>query len=339
MSHAGVVHEETTSEFAGIHDEYAYKKLNECILGVVTDKAKKFMAKAAEEAKKEASASAPPDQALQKHRWTRAKLVERRKIGESNDTEIYRFELPEGKKYLGIGTSQHVEFGFHLKDKMLIRAYTPIKPVLPKDCNIDAGKLDDHELHDGCGVFELVVKTYFPDDQQPGGAMSNILHEIEIGEEVEIRGPTGDIIYLGHGKFQIYGEERTFKRVSLVLGGTGLTPGYSTVARSCIEDDKTEIRIIDANKSEHDILLKEQLEGFEKKAGDRVKITHILSHPSDDWKGLKGHVDEDLIKKSLFPPDEDSLVLLCGPPGMIQKAALPALEDWGYKHDHNMFGL
>jgi nitrate reductase (NAD(P)H) len=72
---------------------------------------------------------------------------------------------------------------------------------------------------------------------------------------------------------------------------------------------------------------------------DQFEITHILSHPSNSWKGEKGHVNEDIIHKYGFEPDEKSVALLCGPPAMIQKAVLPALVDWGYDEDKNLFGF
>ncbi|KLP17129.1 Uncharacterized protein LW94_12112 [Fusarium fujikuroi] len=195
-------------------------------------------------------------------------------------------------------------------------------------------------LRDGDGSFELTVKTYFPDENQPGGALSNILDCVPIGEEVELRGPTGEIAYNGHGNFAIEGKDRHFDRVSLVLGGSGITPGYSLLARVLLSNnDKTEIRVVDANKTEADILLKEELEEFEKKSNGQLKVTHVLSHADDSWKGKTGHVNEDIIKESLFEPSEKSAVFLCGPPAMIQKAALPALNDWGYVEDENMFGF
>jgi nitrate reductase (NAD(P)H) len=216
---------------------------------------------------------------------------------------------------------------------MLIRAYTPTKPLLPQ---IDDGK----EGHDGSGTFELTVKTYFPSDAQPGGAMSNILDCMPIGEEIEIRGPTGEIVYNGNGSFTISGQEYTFNKINLVLGGSGITPGYSLIARAVLSsDDKTEIRVVDANKTEKDILLKDELEQFEKQSEGRLKVTHVLSHPGDDWQGKKGHVDADVIKESLFEPGDKTGVFLCGPPAMIQKAALPALKNWGFKEDENVFGF
>jgi hypothetical protein len=64
----------------------------------------------------------------------------------------------------------------------------------------------------------------------------------------------------------------------------------------------------------------------------------VLDHPQDQqqWEksgGLTGYVTAEIIKKHLFPPpeagckDEEQVVtFLCGPPAMIQKAALPALK-------------
>ncbi|RYO92525.1 hypothetical protein DL766_003210 [Monosporascus sp. MC13-8B] len=96
--------------------------------------------------------------------------------------------------------------------------------------------------------------------------------------------------------------------------------------------------LADANKGEEDILPKE-LYDFQITSKDHLSVTHVLSHPGDGWEGLKGHVNEEIIKKSPFKPDEESVVFLCGPPVIIQKAGLPALKRWGYGEDENMFGF
>lgn len=285
-------------------------------------------------------AKAPKDQALLKHRWVQATLTERDWI--SKDTAVYTFQLPDQKRYLGLGTCQHIELGFHLRDRMLIRQYTPTRPVLPRDSGIEvtAGE-DAKNLHDGSGTFQLTVKTYFPDDNQPGGAFSNILLAIPIGEDVEMRGPTGDVIYYGHGRFSIDGQDKSFKRVSLVLGGTGLTPGFSLIARAVLDPkDELEIRVIDANKSESDILMRDDLDQLTRLSKGRLQVSHVLSHPSDSWDGLQGYVNKDIVEGCMFPPrGDENLVLMCGPPAMIQKAAIPAFSDWGYEQGKNMFGL
>ncbi|KAK5109055.1 hypothetical protein LTR62_007603 [Meristemomyces frigidus] len=349
VGHAGRVHQETSDEFESIHDDFAYQKLKECVLGVVTEKAANFIRLNANAAAKEKAKGQNKDRDvfLQKHRWVPAKLKNRENISE--DTRRYTFSLPGGKEDLGLGTGQHIQIGFHLKDKMLIRSYTPTKPLLPDRKKTESdreqqfageGSSEIQSMRDGQGTFELVVKTYFPDSEQPGGAMSNILDCMPLGEEIEVRGPTGEIVYNGNGKFLISDEKKTFQKINLIVGGSGLTPGYALIVRAVLgRGEEVQIRVVDANKSEKDILLREELDHFEKESKGRLKVTHVLSHPSDDWKGLKGHVNSDIIKENLFPPEDGSACFLCGPPAMIQKAALPALKDWGYEEDKNVFGF
>ncbi|KAL4934387.1 putative nitrate reductase [Aspergillus undulatus] len=328
MGHAGAVHMDTTEEFGSIHDDYAQAKLKECIIGKVTDKAMSHMEKDAQAKAQEKAARGGDknkDFALHEHKWTQAKLSSKKRI--SPDTQIYTFALPPPAKCLGLQTGQHVLVGFHFSDKLVTRPYTPIRPVLDSE--------DD-------GTFDLVVKTYLPDEDQPGGTLSNILDVMREGEEIEVKGPAGGIRYLGNGRFAIDDKEYEFENVSFILGGSGVTPGYQIIARMLnTPSDKTKIKAVYANKSEGDILLREQLDDFVSKHGDQFSITHVLSHPSDEWKGLKGHVNEGIIKEHTYGPDEKgkSVALLCGPPTMIQKAALPALKDWGFDEEKNLFGF
>ena len=86
-------------------------------------------------------------------------------------------------------------------------------------------------------------------------------------------------------------------------------------------------------------MLREELEKMEKESDGQLGVTFVLSHPGDGWAGKTGHVNADIIREGLFEPGEASGAFLCGPPPMIQKAALPALKDWGYEEDVNVFGF
>lgn len=332
LANSGKLSLEVTSSFESIHDDYAHKKLQECVIGRVTDKAANFMK---EQAKVDAEKALKEGQNnklfLQSKKWIPVTLVKKDQL--SHDTFAYTFSYrdensPKDLK-LGLGTCQHIQFGIHMLDKMLIRSYTPTRPITTDT--------DD-------GTFELTVKTYFPDTNQPGGAFSTFLHELPLGHRIEACGPTGEIEYLGQGKFDIEGEQRTFRRINMVLGGSGVTPGFSLLQRVALDQDdsETEIRVVDANKSEADILLREKLIQIEKDSGGRIKITHVVSKPDDKaaWEqagGFVGHVNADIIRKSLFAPSAKDaadgvpqksgvVTFLCGPPPMIQKAALPALR-------------
>jgi nitrate reductase (NAD(P)H) len=127
LNHAGKVHQETTDEFSSVHDGFAYQKLSECALGVVTDKAMNFIKVNAEKAVKDKAASATGADSnvfLQPHRWVPVKLMERTNLSE--DTRSYTFVLPDSTPDLGLGTCQHVQVGFHMSDKVSLMTYPHI---------------------------------------------------------------------------------------------------------------------------------------------------------------------------------------------------------------------
>ncbi|KAK5674261.1 hypothetical protein LTS10_012999 [Elasticomyces elasticus] len=303
VGHAGKVHQEASDEFELTHDGYAYQKLKECVLGVVTQKAADFMKTNAEADAKEKARSKNKggDIVLQKHRWVPVKLPKRLSVSE--DTRRYTFGLPDGMKDLGLGTCQHIQLRFHLKDKMLIRSYTPTRPLLP-------------DPSQRSGPAELTETT---------------------NAEVQImRDAQGEITYSGNGTFHISGKEMKLPKINLVLGGSGLTPGYALIARALLgAGEEVQVCVVDANKSEADIPLREELEHFVQESKGRLKVAHVLSHPSGSWQGSKGYVNADMLRSNIFPPREGTACSLCGPSAVIQKAAVPALRDWGFEEDKN----
>lgn len=48
------------------------------------------------------------------------------------------------------------------------------------------------------------------------------------------------------------------------------------------------------------------------------------------WKYSTGFISSDMIADHLYPPADDTYVLLCGPPPMINFACLPNLDKLGY---------
>ncbi|KAF9961333.1 hypothetical protein BGZ65_010839, partial [Modicella reniformis] len=90
------------------------------------------------------------------------------------------------------------------------------------------------------------------------------------------------------------------------------------------------VRMIYENKSEDDILLRKELENLEKESHGRIKICFTLSHPPKNWNGSSGHIDERMIlEHAVFENHDglnhsvDTISVLCGPPGLIEKACLP----------------
>ncbi len=53
-----------------------------------------------------------------------------------------------------------------------------------------------------------------------------------------------------------------------------------------------------------------------------------------EWTFGKGQVTEAMLKEHLPAPAADTVVLLCGPPGLVNETCLPALERLKHAKDH-----
>ncbi|KAJ4253823.1 NADH-cytochrome b5 reductase [Fusarium torreyae] len=103
-------------------------------------------------------------------------------------------------------------------------------------------------------------------------------------------------------------------------GGTGINPLYQ-LARAIFDNpnDRTKVTLIFGNATEEDILLRQQLSELEKTYPDRFRASYVLSKPSKDWIGDRGHISKDLLQSPLPNPRTESIKLfVCGPPGLVK---------------------
>lgn len=61
-----------------------------------------------------------------------------------------------------------------------------------------------------------------------------------------------------------------------------------------------------------------------------VKICVVSVDDAPGWEYSTGFVDASMMKAHLPPPANDVLMVMCGPPPMIQNACLPNLTKLGY---------
>ncbi|XP_029379597.1 NADH-cytochrome b5 reductase 2 isoform X1 [Echeneis naucrates] len=251
-------------------------------------------------------------------------LINKQEI--SHDTKKFRFGLPSGFHILGLPVGQHVYLSAKVNGSLVVRAYTPVSS-------------DEDQ-----GYVDLVVKVYYKNCHPSfpeGGKMSQYLDSMAIGDSIDFRGPSGLLVYKGNGQFSIRPDKkseprvRRFKHIAMVAGGTGVTPMLQLIRRITADPaDNTQCSLIFANQTEKDILLREELEEAKKNHPDKVKLWFTLDKPPQDWSYSSGFVTYDMIKDHLPAPSSDVLVVLCGPPPMIQKACLPNLEKLGHKTEN-----
>ncbi|KAK6753103.1 hypothetical protein RB195_012604 [Necator americanus] len=244
------------------------------------------------------------------------------KIEISHDTRKFRFCLPSEKHVLGLPVGQHVYLTAKIDGKLVVRPYTPVS--------------SDDDL----GYVDLMIKVYFRgvNPKFPnGGKMSQYIEGMKIGETIDFRGPSGLIVYKGNGKFAVRPDKKsspilhTFKRISMIAGGTGITPMLQIITAILKnDDDNTHISLLYANRSDDDVLCRKELDDLASKHSNKFKVWYTVDQPSSNWKFSTGHVNDQMIKEHLSPPSEDAAVLLCGPPPMVNFACIPNLDKLGY---------
>mmetsp|Transcript_25439 Transcript_25439/g.45227 ORF Transcript_25439/g.45227 Transcript_25439/m.45227 type:complete len:813 (+) Transcript_25439:102-2540(+) len=279
---------------------------------------------------------------LNPRQFQKLPLIE--KITVSHDTRIFRFGLPDPAMKLGLPTGQHMFLKAKWKDQTVMRPYTPLT--------------DDHTL----GHVDLLIKVYFANVHPKfpeGGKMSQSLESMKIGDVIEVKGPLGEFNYKGKGAFTWHGKLRTCSHISMIAGGTGLTPCFQ-VAQAILRDpdDKTKVSLLYANQTPNDILAREELEKLQREKGtDRFKLWYTVDRVPDvqpaqekfsrfcipslfapmphskaeEWRYSVGFVNERLIRDHVFEPEEGRITVMCGPPMMMEKACKPNLLSYGYK--------
>eukprot|EP01116_Phalansterium_solitarium_P020515 TRINITY_DN608_c0_g1_i1.p1 TRINITY_DN608_c0_g1~~TRINITY_DN608_c0_g1_i1.p1 ORF type:complete len:494 (+),score=81.24 TRINITY_DN608_c0_g1_i1:68-1549(+) len=263
--------------------------------------------------------------------WEEVELA--KKEIETLNTRRFTFRpLKQGLK-VGLPVGNHLLIGANFTDDntthLVSRPYSPVRPV----------RTDEDD-----GTFDLVVKIYFAGESPAfpqGGKMSQHLESLKVGDKVLVKGPDGHVLYKGCGRFTIGGVTIATKRVALIAGGTGLTPMVQLI-RSALSDksDETKLSLLYSNRTVDDILMRNELDQMAAENPDRFTVWYTVSTDPEgkEWKFSVGHVDEELMHEHLFsPPDASTIAFLCGPPAMIDLAAIPGMEKLGYVLDVNMF--
>ena len=162
-----------------------------------------------------------------------------------------------------------------------------------------------------------VIKDYFELCIKKVGRLTEMLHKMEAGDRVGIRGPYGN----GFSIEQLYGFDLVF-----IAGGIGLAPLRSLINSVFSEREKFgSIKIFFGARSPGEIIFINDMDNWKKSA--EVKVT--VDRADDSWNGNVGFVSG-LVEKAEITPD--SYALICGPPLMFE----PTIEQLKKKGVHEM---
>lgn len=131
-----------------------------------------------------------------------------------------------------------------VEGEMVQRAYTPVSSASAK------------------GHIDLLIKLYLANETwRNGGKMTTGFHELELGDEIEFKGPLGSFTYLERGLCRWRGVERKVKTFGMICAGSGITPILQVVREIVDGDAKTgtgsedlpKVWCVDSNRKEEDI--------------------------------------------------------------------------------------
>lgn len=226
-----------------------------------------------------------PKVLLAKEGFHSLKLI--RKDDVNYNSCFLRFALPKKRQRLGLPLGQHLVFKFQPKDAELpvSRAYTPVS--------------EDSAI----GYVDFVIKLY------PQGLMSQHLAKLKVGQIMQMKGPKGKFKYTPNMK----------RSLGMLAGGSGITPMYQLLNHILNDSkDETHVSLIYANVTPADILLRQNLDSLAAKHPKQFDVYYVIEKKVPvGWKYGVGYISKEMIEKHCPAPSEDSMLLWCGPPPMV----------------------
>jgi len=216
----------------------------------------------------------------------------------THDTLFIRAEFPDPNMMLGLPVGNHVLVCFERSGHCISRAYTPISHPLQK------------------GYFDLLIKVYRPNADHPeGGCISQMIEKVAEGDHLHLIGPIGMLNFHDDMSFRFlnkyYNKPRT---LSMISGGSGITPHYQILqyAKSLPFFKDIEMNVLCLNKTEDDILLKQELSSLAQSCSN-VKVHHAVENPTPSWNEFTGRLSSKMLESVIPKPSIKHQILLCGP--------------------------
>jgi ferredoxin-NADP reductase len=135
---------------------------------------------------------------------------------------------------------------------------------------------------------------------------SKALDRLKLGDWARIRMP--------YGIFTFEGE---YEKIAFLAGGIGITPVRSICKCACDKKFPTDIVLIYGNKTEGDIVFREDFLAMEAE-NKNMRVVYTVDNALDKnkWNGKVGFITAEMIREEM--PDYDERVFyVCGPPKMV----------------------
>ncbi|ODM92859.1 Cytochrome b5 reductase 4, partial [Orchesella cincta] len=184
------------------------------------------------------------------------------------------------------------------------RPFTPVLPTIVDITSEERPKIDPHVLY-------FIIKIY------PNGACSKVLDQVEIDDGREI--PS---LQIGTPQGSFDAEFlNDFNLLLLIAGGTGITPMIKIICHFWNMSERMtgrQVVFMYFCETEHDLIWKSQFYDMHE-AAPWFHYFPVLTKPAPGWEGLKGRINDELVKNCIAELRSESKSLkkacVCGPPG------------------------
>ena len=228
------------------------------------------------------------------------KLIEKSVV--THDTFLFQLQLPQ-TCHMSVPIGHHVYLQADIDGICISRPYTVISPTIFQEY----GKLSKPQQD-----IYLMIKTY------QYGSLTPFLKNLKVGDSI--------LLSTYEGSFRL-DALKPHNEIVMFCGGTGFTP-MVRVMQHCLFETNKKVKLFFYNKTNNDILWKNQLIELMQQKSDRFQVHHILSQPEKDWKGKSGRITIDHIKEAFNASPMSAFACVCGPP-LFSKLAVELLRQLG----------
>ena len=213
-----------------------------------------------------------------------ARLIESREI--APEIRHFVFEVPEVEQ-LPYLPGQFVSFSGMFNDKKITRAYSTASPPWGNRFELCLNRVQD-------------------------GFFSPYLFDMQPGATVDVKGPLGHFVLKNPPNDSIF-----------VATGTGIAPFRSMLHAHLETNPDRQFTLVFGVRFEPSLLYRAEFEQLAKNYPN-FRFLPTLSRPTEEWSGLKGHVQQHVIENLGERRDMD--VYICGLKAMVDDLRLQLKE-------------
>jgi predicted ferric reductase len=142
------------------------------------------------------------------------------------------------------------------------------------------------------------------------GDFSASLADLPAGAEVFVDGPHGEAAHdppIAGGRL-------------LIVAGIGVTPALSVLRTAAERGDRRPQLLLYGSRRWADATFREELSELQQELAN-LRVVHVLSRPEPSWRGERGRVGEELLRRYAPRDVTHWSALVCGPSAMVTEVS------------------